>query len=240
MPSFIFVGYVCQYLGRGGLFALLRPSVSILEKAISLIGLKCDVLLLAGIFEKFRDNSLKNDGFHRSHFSSAPALSWDGMLNIAKVKLELIPDPGIYIFFEKGQRAGVSHISNRYSKAKNKYLKSCDPKQESKHIIYLDANNLYGFAISKFFPTSGFKWIDPKEFDLDKYTSISSRGSVLKFDLEYSKELRDLYNDCPLAPDKKEIKTEMSDYQLKIADLYNILIGNITKLVPNFSRKKNM
>ena len=65
------------------------------------------------------------------------------MLNMAKVKLELIPDPGIYIFFEKGQRAGVSHISNRYSKAKNKYLKSYDPKQESKHIIYTQTQITY-------------------------------------------------------------------------------------------------
>ena len=70
----------------------------------------------------------------------------------------------------------VSYISNRYSKADNKCLKSYDPKQELKHIMYLDANNLCDYAMSKFLPTSGFKWIDPKEFDLNKYTSNSSRG----------------------------------------------------------------
>ena len=69
----------------------------------------------------------------------------------------IVPDPGMYISFEKGMRGGVSYISNRYSKANNKYLKSYDPKQELKHIIYLDANKLYGYAVSKFFPTSGFK-----------------------------------------------------------------------------------
>ena len=79
----------------------------------------------------------------------------------------------MYIFFEKSTRGGISYISNRYSKAKNKYLKSCHPKQEPEHIIYLDANNLYGYAMSKFLPASGFKWIDPKEFDLNKYTSNS-------------------------------------------------------------------
>ena len=79
------------------------------------------------------------------------------MLNMIKVELKLIPDPGVYILFEKDTRGGVSYISNRYSEANNKYFKSYDPKQESKHIIYLDANNLYGYTMSTFLPTSGFK-----------------------------------------------------------------------------------
>ena len=77
----------------------------------------------------------------------------------------------MYLFIEKGKRGGISYIYNRFSKASNKYLKSYDPKQESKHIIYLHANNLYGYTMSKFFPTCGFKWIDPNEFDLNKYAS---------------------------------------------------------------------
>ena len=64
------------------------------------------------------------------------------MFNRTKVELKLIPDPYMYIFFEKGTRDEVSYISNRYNKTSNKYLKSSDPKQESKHFIYLDANNL--------------------------------------------------------------------------------------------------
>ena len=79
------------------------------------------------------------------------------MLSMTKIKLELISDPDLYMFFEKGMSSGVSYISNTYIKANNKYLKSYDPKEESKHVIYLDANNLYGYAISKFLPTSGFK-----------------------------------------------------------------------------------
>ena len=138
-------------------------------------------------------------------------------------------------------RGGVSYISNRCSKASNKYLKSYNPKQESKHIIYLDANNFYGYAMSKNLPTRGFKWIDPKEFDLNKYTSNISKGCILKVDLEYPKELRELHNDYPLAPDKMEIKRKMlSDYQLKIADHYNIPIGSDTKLVPNFFTKEKI
>ena len=60
-------------------------------------------------------------------------------------------------------RGGVSYISKRYTKANKKYLKYYDPKQELNYIIYLDANNLYGYVMSKFFPTSGLKCIDPKE-----------------------------------------------------------------------------
>ena len=92
--------------------------------------------------------------------------------------------------------------------------------------------------MSKFLPTSGFKWIDSKEFDLNKYTSNSLKGFALEFKLEYPKELRELYKDCSLAPDKIETKREMlSQYQLKIADLCNIPIGNIKKLVPNIFDK---
>ena len=160
------------------------------------------------------------------------------MLNMAKVKLELISDPNMYIFFEKGMRGGVSYMSNRYSKANNKYLTSFDPKQESKHIIYLDTNNLYGYAMSNFLTASGFKWIDPKELDFNKYTSNSSKDCDLEVDLEYLIELQELCNDYPLAPDKIEIKREMlSNYELKIADHYKIPIGNVIKLVPNFFDK---
>ena len=89
---------------------------------------------------------------------SAPALNWDAILNMKQIKLELISDSDMCIFFENSMRGGVSYISNRCIMA-SKYLKPYDPKQKSKHIIYLDASNLYGSAIPKFLPTSGFKWI---------------------------------------------------------------------------------
>ena len=128
---------------------------------------------------------------------------------------------------------------NRYSKANNKYSKSCAPKKESKHINYLDANDLYGYPVSKFLPTNKFKWIDPKEFDFNKYTSNRWKGCVLEVDFENPKELCELHNDYPLAPDKLKIESEMlSDYQLKTANLYNIPIGNVQKLVRNFVDKE--
>ena len=70
-----------------------------------------------------------NYGLCPSHYFSAPVLSWNAVLSMRKMELELFPDPYMYIFFEKVTRGGVSYISNRYSKANNKYLKSYDPKQ---------------------------------------------------------------------------------------------------------------
>ena len=123
--------------------------------------LKFDVLMLGDVFEKIRNNSRKNYGLCSSHFLSAPGLSQDAMFNMTKVELELIPNPDMYISFQKGKRGGVSYISNRYSKANNKYIKSYDAKQQPKNIIYLDANNLDGYLVTTFLPTSDFKQIYP-------------------------------------------------------------------------------
>ena len=164
--------------------------------------LKCDVLLLADVFGKFKNNGFKNYGLWPCAYLSAQVLSWNSMLQITKIKLKSIPDPDMLIFFEKGTKGGISYISNRYSKVSNNYLKSYYRKQESKRIIYLDANNLCGCAMYKFHATGGFKWIDPKEFDLNKCTSNISKRFVLEVDIKYPKELHKLYNENPLASDK--------------------------------------
>ena len=111
--------------------------------------LKCDVLLLVDLFEAFRNSSLKNYGLYPSHCLIAPALGWDAMLNMTKGELEIISDADMQMFSEKGMRDGAFYISREYSKTNNKYLKSYNPKQELKHILYLDANNLCGNIMLK-------------------------------------------------------------------------------------------
>ena len=86
--------------------------------------LKCDVVLSANVLEKFRNKSLKNYGLCPSHYLRATRVSWDTMHKITKIKLELITDPDMYIFSEKGTRGGISYFSNTSIKANNKYLKS--------------------------------------------------------------------------------------------------------------------
>ena len=93
----------------------------------------------------------------------------------------------MYLFFEKVMRGSVFYISNRYSKTKSKYFKAYCPKEESKHTIYLDANDLYGYAMSEFLPTSRFKWIDPKEFEFNKPAAIVQNVVFYKLILNFLK-----------------------------------------------------
>ena len=80
------------------------------------------------------------------------------MLKMTGIKLDLISDIDMYLFTEKGMRGGVSFIAKRHSnKANNKYIKSYDSSKKSKYIIYLDANNLHGWAMSQLLPYGRFK-----------------------------------------------------------------------------------
>ena len=145
---------------------LVTKSMSMfLRFAIDLKYLKTDVFLLADVLEKFTNSSLKNYGLNPSHYPNAPALNWGAMLYMTKVELELTSDTHIYLLFETDLKGGTSCFSQRYSKINNEYLKSYDPKQESKHIIYSDANNAHGYAMFKILPTGKFKWMDSKEFE---------------------------------------------------------------------------
>ena len=127
------------------------------------------------------------------------------MLKMINIKLELMTDIDMFQFIEKGMRGGVSYIANRYGKANNKYMKEYDEKAPSKYIMYLDANNLYDWAMSQYLPKGNFKWMSEREIskiDLGKYRVDSKKGLILEVDLEYSQELHDLHNDYPLAPEK--------------------------------------
>ena len=125
--------------------------------------LKSDVLLLADVFENFRDVCSIDYGLDPAWYYTAPGLAWDAALKITKVKLELLTDYDMLLMVEQGIRGGVSMISKRYGKAKNKYMKEYNPNQPAKFIIYLDANNLYGWAMCKSLPTHGFRWMTDQE-----------------------------------------------------------------------------
>ena len=105
-----------------------------------------------------------------------------------QIELKLVPDPDMYIFFEKGTRGGISSISNRYRKTYNKYLKSYYPKEESKHIICLDANNLYGYVMSKFFQKMGSNGYILKSLTLMNMLTIVQMYVFSKFILNIQKK----------------------------------------------------
>jgi len=107
--------------------------------------LKTDVLLLADVFENFRDICMNNYDLDPAWYYMAPGLVWDACLKKTGVQLELLSDPDMLLMFERGIRGGVSMISKRYAKANNKYIgEKFDPNEKSKFIQYLDANNVYG------------------------------------------------------------------------------------------------
>ena len=130
----------------------------------------------------------------------------------ANVELQLISDIDMNLYLEAGLRGGVSVISNRYSKTNNKYLEDFRPHEASKYIIYLDANKLYGFAMSQSLPVDSFAWLSEDEFDEVDISNVSDDndiGYVLEVDLEYPVELRDLHSDFPLCPEKIKVTDEI-------------------------------
>ena len=116
-----------------------------------------DVLLLTDVFENFRKTCMQYYKLDPCHYFTSLGLSWDAMLKMTNIKLELMTDIDMFQFIEKGMRGGVSYIANRYGNANNKYMKEYDEKAPSKYIMYLDANNFYGWAMSQYLPTSNFK-----------------------------------------------------------------------------------
>ena len=123
------------------------------------IYLKTDVLLLADVFEKFTKTCLYYYGLDPCHYFSSPELSWDTILKMNGIELDLISDIDMHLFIEKGLRGGISYIAKRHSKANNKYMECYDSSKESIYIIYLDVNNLYGWVMIQYLPYSGFKFV---------------------------------------------------------------------------------
>ena len=201
--------------------------------------LKTDVLLLADVFENFRKMCLKYYGLDPCHYITSPGLAWDACLKMTEIKLELISDIDQYLFVEKGLRGGLSVITHRKGEANNKYMKDYDKEKPSKYIAYLDANNLYGWAMSQYMPTGGFRWVKPEDFKLENVRDKSEIGHILEVDLEYPEHLHDLHNDYPFCPEQVVVKDEMlSNYSRMVAEQHKLKNAKSTKLITNLCKKE--
>ena len=128
------------------------------------------------------------------------------------VRLELLTDIDMHLFSEKGLRGGISMITHRHAKANNSYVPDYDPSQPSNHVTYLDANNLYGWAMSQALPVHGFRWLEKEEFEhlnINSVSDDSEDGYILEVDLDYPPELHDHHNEYPLSPEKMKVTENM-------------------------------
>ena len=191
--------------------------------------LKSDVLLLSDVFENFRKTCLKHYNLDPAHYYTSPGLAWDARLKETGQELQLLHDYDMLMMFEQGIRGGISHISKRYAEANNKYMKDYNPDGESSYIQYLDANKLYGWAMSQQLPTHGFSWMrnitKEKVMDIMEKAnhSMSNRGRkgyIFEVDLEYPSNLWESHNDYPLAPEK-------------------MIVNGVEKLICHFKPRKN-
>ena len=204
--------------------------------------LKSDVLLLADVYENFRNVCMASYELDPAHYYTAPGLSWDSMLKMTGVTLELIDDVDKYLMIESGLRGGISMISNKYAKANNPYLDDYDPSTPNNYITYLDANNLYGWAMSQYLPTGQFDWMTDKqleEIDVVEIPDDSKTGYIFEVDLEYPPDIHDAHSDYPLAPQPMIISEDQSSpYTLKLKEELNMKGRPTQKLIPNLYDKK--
>ena len=188
--------------------------------------LKTDVVLLTNVFESFRSVCVGNYGLDPAHFYTAPGLAWKACLKKTGVNLELLRDPDMLLMFERGIRGGITQSVHKWAISNNSYMGyEYDSLRPTNDLQYLDANNLYGWAMSQALPTGEFRWIDVKEEDpkelIEKLVNNSKwkYGYLLEVDVDYSKELHDSHNDLPFLCEK-------------------IRVNGVEKLVPNLFNKE--
>ena len=181
-------------------------------------------MLLADIFENFRQSRLKNYELDPAHFVSLPGLAWQACLKKTNVELELLTDYDMLLMVEEGIRRGICHAIQRYAKANNKYMNDYDKKKKPSYIQYLDANNLYGKAMTEKLPVRGFKWMDDiSKIDEDfvkDYNKNDNNGYILGVDIDYPSKLQNRHGDLPFLPER-------------------MIINNSKKLICNLNDKKN-
>ena len=145
-----------------------------------------DTLLLADVFENFRDKCIEIYELDPAHFLSAPRLAWQACLKKTRVNLELLADIDMLLMVEKGIRGGIFQATHRYARANNKYMNDYDKNFESSYLVFLDANNLYGWAMSQKLLINGFEWVKKlsrfNERFIKNYSEISDRGYFLEVD----------------------------------------------------------
>jgi hypothetical protein len=187
-----------------------------------LLYLKCDVLLLADIFDNFRKTTREFYGLDPANYISAPALAWDAMLlyrkdeSEPKIELELISDTTILEIVERAKRGGLTFVgSKRHVKANNHLIGDFDETKPEDYIRYLDANNLYGWAMSESLPYKDIRYSNETALEeVLKTADDNETGYILEVDLEFPEKIHDLLKEYPPCPEALTPQYEwFSDFQ---------------------------
>ena len=188
-----------------------------------------DTLLLADVYKNFRNKCLEIYGLDPSYFYSAPGLAWQACFKKNGVKLELLTDIDMLLMIENSIR-GICQATYRYDRANNKYMKNYDKNQELSYLEYLEANNLYGWAMCEKLPVNGFKWVTKlgkfNEDFIKNYNENSNVGYFLDVDIEYPKNLHKMHGDLPFLPDRRKVgKIEKLVCSIEDKEIYVIHIN---------------
>lgn len=170
--------------------------------------LLADCLLLADVFENYRDCCLTDYRLDPIHYFSSPHFTFDAFLLHSGAQLELLADVDQFLFLQRAMRGGLSMVSKRYSKANHPSLSTYDASRPHKFLLFLDANNLYGKAMMEPLPVSGFRWMNRHELTVDYISSLSDEGDwgcFVECTLLYPDAWHDLHDDYPLAPVKRKV-----------------------------------
>ena len=174
--------------------------------------LRTDVLLLTGVFEKIRDLCLEYYGLGPANKFTLPNFAWDSMLLKTGVEIGPITDKEMYEMIEKGLRGGMCQVSHKEAKANNKYMMDdYNANRPSHYINYLDANNLYGLAMSMKLPIGKLKWIKKilTETMIMDWNENDDNAYILEVDLEYPQEIHDEQADYPLASENMKVEEKL-------------------------------
>ena len=172
---------------------------------------KSDTLLLADVFENSRDINIRVYELDSAHFVSLPGLAWQACSKKTNIELEVLTDYDMLLMAEEGIRSGICYSIHQYAKANNKYMKNYNKDEELPYIPYLDANNLYGWAMSKKLPVNGFKWLDSNKINeinedfIKNYDENNDKGYIFEVDVKYPKRLHELHSDLPFLSERMEI-----------------------------------
>ena len=206
------------------------------------IYLKIDVLLLAAVFEEFRDMSFREFDLDPAHFFSVPGLTWCAAMKYTKASIDLLTEIDQLLFIEKGIRGGITCVMERYAEANNPEIESYNETNATSYIAYLDVNKLYGFALRQCLSYGLFEWVDESLHENNLQQIMDSPDDdtvsfILEVYLKYPDD--DKHNDYPLAPERKLIReSELGLYQTQLSAILEesgIKTKPTEKPVPNLS-----